>query len=148
MSSIVDSFTSESKDALNSVVNMDTLTQWFNDVSIAWPIIAASLGIAFALGVFYMLFIRIFSGVIVWLIIILYFAALIILGWLFYDKADEIAEEESAGTSDSASSTSNNEESYRYTGYVIWAIAGICFIGLLCLWNNIKLAIAIIKTAT
>ncbi len=39
----------------------------------------------------------------------------------------------------------DNENTYRYTGYVIWGIAGLCFIGLLCLWSNIRLAIAIIK---
>lgn len=39
-------------------------------------------------------------------------------------------------------------DTYKITSYVIWAIAGVSLIGLLCMWKNIKLAIAIIKTAT
>jgi len=51
-----------------------------NDVDKGQNIIYASFGIIFLLGIVYMLFVRIFSGVIVWLMIILFFILLALLG--------------------------------------------------------------------
>jgi len=51
-----------------------------NDVDKGLNIIYASFAIVFILGIIYMLFVRIFSGVIVWVIILLYFALLAALG--------------------------------------------------------------------
>lgn len=51
---------------------------------------AISVGIVFALGVVYMLFVRLFSGIIVWLCILAYFVVIIILGIFLYLKAKDI----------------------------------------------------------
>lgn len=42
----------------------------------------------------------------------------------------------------------DNAKTYLITSYVLFAIVGVSFIGFLCMYRNIKLAIAIIKTAT
>lgn len=57
-----------------------------NDVDKGMNIIYASFPIVFVLGLVYMLFVRIFSGIIVWLIILLYFILLGILGIWMYQK--------------------------------------------------------------
>jgi len=52
---------------------VDTATEWVNDVKNARWIILGSVGIALVLGFLYMLFIYLFAGIIVWLVILLYF---------------------------------------------------------------------------
>lgn len=59
-------------------------------MKVSWPVIAGSVGIAFGLGLIYMLFIRLFSGIIVWVCILGYFAALIALAVLCYMKGKGI----------------------------------------------------------
>jgi len=59
----------------------------FEDIVQAWPIIAVSVGIVFVLGCVYMLFTRMFAGLIIWSCIVLYFIALILLGYFLYDES-------------------------------------------------------------
>jgi len=42
----------------------------------------------------------------------------------------------------------NDRDTLLYMAYTIWGILGLCIIGFLCMFNKIRLAIAIIKTAT
>ena len=62
------------------------MQSWVDDLKHSWKIIAISVGGTFLLGIIYMFMIRIFSGVIVWGSIILYFAALLVLGVFLYNK--------------------------------------------------------------
>lgn len=57
-----------------------------NDVDKGLGIIYASFGIIFLLGLLYMGFIRLFSGVIVWLIILIFFVLLAALGVYLYNQ--------------------------------------------------------------
>lgn len=61
-----------------------------NDVDKGANIIYASFAIVFLLGIVYMLFVRIFSGVIVWVIILLFFIILALLGIYIHSKSLEI----------------------------------------------------------
>lgn len=77
------------------------MQSWVDDLKLAWKIIAISVGGTFLLGIIYMFMIRIFSGVIVWGSIILYFAALLVLGAFLYNKsADYRVEIETNGEKD------------------------------------------------
>lgn len=59
-----------------------------------------------------------------------------------HDKVDSYT------STDGTTYSTTNVQTYQYVSYVIFGIAGLSFIGLLCMWKNIRLAIAIIKTAT
>ena len=65
---------------------MDKLSVWTEDLSTTSTMIYASFGIAFVLGILYMLFTRVFAGVLVWLSILLYFIGIGVLTWLCYDR--------------------------------------------------------------
>lgn len=100
-----------------------------------------------------MLFVRIFSGIIVWLCIIAYFLGLAALAVFLYGKSKMPSDVDSSNngldlSSNPKQSTDENRKSY----YVIfWIVVGVFAISLVifcCLYKNIKLAIAIIKTAT
>jgi choline transporter-like protein 2/4/5 len=136
-------------DAVSKSVNMDMITSAMNDVDKGMDIIYASFGIIFLLGIVYMIFVRLFSGVIVWICIILFFILLAILGIWVHEKSKAIdqAIKDNDGI-ETEGNTKDTRDTYLYVSYGILAIWCICIIGLLCMWNNIRLAIAIIKTAT
>ena len=86
------SFASGVSSSLNEYLDTSTLSGWINDINTARWIIAASVGIAFVLGLIYMVFLRIFAGVLVWLSILCYFVGIIYLGILFYYRYKDINE--------------------------------------------------------
>ena len=120
------------------------MQSWVDDLKLAWKIIAISVGGTFLLGIIYMFMIRIFSGVIVWGSIILYFAALLVLGAFLYNKsADYRVEIETNGEKDPYT-----WDTYLITAFLVFAVDALSFLALFLMWKNIRLAISIIKTAT
>ena len=123
------------------------MQSWVDDLKHSWKIIAISVGGTFLLGIIYMFMIRIFSGVIVWGSIILYFAALLVLGVFLYNKsANYKVEIETNGEKDPY--TWDNKKTYLITAFLVFAVDALSFLALFLMWKNIRLAISIIKTAT
>ncbi|KAL4485812.1 hypothetical protein ABPG72_012352 [Tetrahymena utriculariae] len=147
--SAISSFDPSSASQIQSLINSSTLTNWINDISNAKNVIAGSVGIAFGIGLIYMIFLRFFAGLIVWIAILAYFAGIIILGYLSYKKSTDIKDYLNANNQvESGSNTKDNMNSYLYLSYILWAFAGLCFVGLLCMYTKIRQAIAIIKTTS
>lgn len=96
-----------------------------------------------------MLLMRYCSGVLTWLAILAYILALFAFGYLLFQKAKD--NESSTNTAvDDASQTSNQastNNTLRVIAYVLWGIGGITIILICCLFNKIRLAIAIIKVS-
>jgi solute carrier family 44 protein 1 (choline transporter-like protein)/choline transporter-like protein 2/4/5 len=65
---------------------MDTLSVWVEDLRTTSDAIYYSFLIAFLLGIVYLLFTRVFAGVIVWVSIILFFVAISLLTYLCWTK--------------------------------------------------------------
>lgn len=107
------------------------------------------MGIAFVLGLIYMCFVRVFSGIIVWLVIILYFAITAVLTYFVYSKykdtKDYLNEHDGEEYGDN---TESNKDFYFVLFIILCSILGLSLLGLICLFNDIRLAVAIIKTAT
>lgn len=89
-----------------------------------------------------MILMRYFAGLLTWIAIILYFVLLALLGYYFYTKARDQAAEPNATEKDLENARNN-----RYISYVIFGVLIGSFIVFLCQYENIKLAIAIIKSA-
>lgn len=58
-----------------------------NDLSVTYPVILGSVGIAFVIGLIYLLLLRICSGLIVWAFIIGMFIGELALAYMFYNKS-------------------------------------------------------------
>jgi choline transporter-like protein 2/4/5 len=136
-------------DAADTIFNSDMLEQWISDIRETWEVLVCSFGIAFLLGLVYMLLLRYCSGVLTWGAILAFIGGTAVLGWLFYQKAED-SEEETAGTSateDDDSNVSKTISTERAVAYLCWAVAVISVLAVLCLFTRIRLAIAIIKAA-
>lgn len=69
---------------INTQAAADKLGEAISDIDTSKPVIGGSIGIALIVGFLYMLFIYLFSGIIVWIIIILYCILMAVLGGLAY----------------------------------------------------------------
>ena len=84
-----------------------------------------------------MLLLRYIGGCIIWFIILLYFVAIIGLGFGFFyiSKNQDI------------NPIMVDPQTLQIIAYLCWGIAGISFLIFLCTCSKIKIAIAIIKAA-
>jgi hypothetical protein len=92
-----------------------------------WEIILACFFIAFAVAAVYMIFVRYFAGVMVWTAILIYLVLTFLLAYFLVTKGTEY---EDAGEADKG-------RNLKYTGYLIYAIAGVSVIIVLCSWRKI-----------
>lgn len=97
--------------------------------------------IAFVIGFVYLGLLKCFSGLIVWSVIFSMFIVLLVLGTSFYNQAQTKESAEDYIDYDS-------KEGNLAIAYIIYALAAILFLGVLCLYDRIKLAIAIVKTTS
>jgi len=135
--------------ATNTILNANMLEEWISDIKTTWQVIAVSVGVAFVIGLVYMVLMRYCSGVLTWLAIIAFIVGSAILGWRFYDAAKKL-QDSTSKTSSSDNDNSSIEKTIKtdkIIAYICWAIAGTSALAVLCLWGRIKLAIAILKAA-
>eukprot|EP01017_Pseudomicrothorax_dubius_P035103 TRINITY_DN4878_c0_g3_i3.p2 TRINITY_DN4878_c0_g3~~TRINITY_DN4878_c0_g3_i3.p2 ORF type:complete len:123 (-),score=8.76 TRINITY_DN4878_c0_g3_i3:920-1288(-) len=89
---------------------------------------------------------RYLSGVMTWILIILYVIIMAILGYLCLNTANNMA------TEDTAAGKPNDRSTTRkvLTGFAIslWVVDGITVLLIICFYNQIQLAIAILKAAS
>jgi hypothetical protein len=121
------------KDTFLSKFNVDKYSDYITDLYKVWVVEAICVGVAFGWGFLFMILIRCCAGVIVWLSI--FFIECCLGGggyWAYitkdkYDMADP------------------NYNYLMYGAYVLWAIAGLFLIIILCLCSRIRLGVAIAK---
>jgi len=134
--------------ASNAVLNANMFQEWISDIKTTWPVIAISVAVAFAIGLFYMVLMRYCSGVLTWLAIIAFITCSAVLGWRFFKEAKNLQATISDSTSsDDRTTIQKSVRSDKIIAYICWAVAAGSALMVLCLYSRIKLAIAILKAA-
>jgi len=129
-------------DASGEILNAAIFQKWITDIKSTWQVIAVSVGVAFIIGLVYMILMKYCSGVLTWIAILAFIVGTAILGWRFYQTAKDLQNQNS-----SDSDTVKTIKTDKIIAYICWAIAGVSLIATLCLYGRIKLAIAILKAA-
>lgn len=117
----------------NKYFDVDKLSDYITDLINVWQVIAITVGTAFVIGMIYMVLIRCFAGVLIWVSI---FSIMGILGgggywvWMYRTHYD---------------TTDNNYKYFQYGAYGIWGLDGLFLILVLCCCTRIRLAVAIMK---
>ena len=62
------------------IINIAPLQSYFSDVYMAWELLLAMVGVAFAVSLFYSVLIRYFAGCMVWAMIFILMTLLLIIG--------------------------------------------------------------------
>ncbi|CAD8110212.1 unnamed protein product [Paramecium sonneborni] len=130
---------------------MDVLTGYIEDLNQTKEAIYCSFAVAFLMGIIYLFFTRLLAGVLVWTSIFLF---LVGLGFgtfwchqqdLYYQ--DIIKDQTGKYSVEQTSKAKDNQLTFQYLTYVMYGICAFAVIGLICIFNKIRLAIAVIKTA-
>lgn len=102
--------------------------------------------VAFVVGFLFMCFLRMLVGIIVWLMIFLFLAIQLAIGYYCWDRA----ENKYPKLTDDGSEIPYNVETHddlKLTAYVVWGIAAIYALFILCACNRIRIAVAVMKAA-
>jgi choline transporter-like protein 2/4/5 len=120
-----------------NIVNTDKLISWLGDLQTTWPILAGSVGIAFIICVFYMIFIRFCAAPLAYITILLILATLAGLGYIFQARIEYYQ--------------NLNDSNYVLTMKVLcglfYSLAGIWLLVILFMCNKIRLSIALVEAS-
>ncbi|KAM3134855.1 hypothetical protein pb186bvf_013024 [Paramecium bursaria] len=134
-----------------SVLSLDTVSTYVSDLQTTAYAIYASFGVAFLLGLIYLYMTRILAGILVWLSIILYFIGMGFGAYWCY-KQDQYYtsikdDKTNSYTTEQQTNASNNQLTFQYLTYVMYALIVLSMIALGCIFRKLQLAVAVIKTA-
>lgn len=108
------------------------ITRYMGDVVICWWVLLICAIIAFVLGFVYMLLVRCFAKIMVWVTIISVFFILVTIATILWFYKNQFA---------------SNESTYHvflWTAVAIWILAGMYICLVLCCFRRIRLGVAII----
>jgi len=117
-----------------------------SDAWTSWKSLLVCGGIALILGFFYMILMRCCAGVLTWITIIGSVVLAFATGAFFYIKYKDLDDKITNGTSVDENDETN-KSIYMWAGIACMIIGAIIIILVICLFNKIRLAIAIIKCA-
>ena len=112
---------------------VDHLTDYISDAYKAWYVLLICFGIAFAFGFVYMFFLRCCAGVFVFLSIMTIMFGLAGAGvWLWFYRLHYDPDDK-------------EYKFFQIAAYTLWGMSGLFTLIVLCLCNQIRLGVAIIK---
>lgn len=120
------------KEAFFANVLGDNGTQYVYDLGKSWVVLLVSCFIAVAISYIYLALIRCFGGLMIWVAFAISLLILIVAGLYTYFYARPLY--------DPLSDTYNY---LAYASYVLWGLAGLLMLTMLCCFNAIQLAIAV-----
>eukprot|EP00002_Diphylleia_rotans_P013264 TRINITY_DN2588_c0_g1_i1.p1 TRINITY_DN2588_c0_g1~~TRINITY_DN2588_c0_g1_i1.p1 ORF type:complete len:618 (-),score=154.63 TRINITY_DN2588_c0_g1_i1:157-2010(-) len=129
-------------EALNSIG--PEIERMMNDISESWPVILAACGFALVIGFFWLLLVRLFSGLIVWLTLIGIMVSSIALTAVLYIKSGELETNDQVDIDPSE----DNQQNILYMAYAMTAVSVILFFLIVFMAKRINFSIGIIKEAT
>lgn len=117
----------------------DQLINYMSDLIIVWPILLASIGVAFVVSFIYLLIIRCCGGLITYITMILILGTFIVLGIFFHLRVNYF------------DSTTDNNGTYRalmrIASCTCFTVACLFFLYLICMCERIRLAIGLVKAS-
>lgn len=146
---------------IKTALNLDAITQGLHDVKATWILLLVAAAVAFILGLVTMVMMKCCAPLLVWGIILFYLVVLVAGGFLFYFKSTGTYEIDSLDFINNQ--LTDNEKAlmglfiflitYFYIflkgmAIALWVIAGVSFILIFCLFNRIRLAIAVMEEAS
>jgi hypothetical protein len=149
--------TKESKyaEVVSNAIEYSSMIDFVNDIVVTWTALLAVFGAGIVISALYLVFLRYFLQLGVYLTIIACEALLVFFGlylwWYAQEKADK--RDEAGISSDPTSISIGNFkfdkqiDSIRAAAIGVWVLAGIFALVTLCMWKRIELSVAIMKSA-
>jgi len=113
---------------------LDTgFSQYISDIAATSGLLAWTLLTAFLVGFLYLIVLRLCGGPMVWISIVLLIIGNIYGGFMLYQTSLDMLE------------TDKYKNYYLYGSYVVWGLAAIMILCVLCNFKNIKIGVAVMK---
>ena len=135
--------------AMNYISNLttaaigDSATQHIEDLAKCWRQMLYVAGVAFVVSIITFIILRFLAGVLIWILILLFLAAIFgggVYAHLEANRLDKLDQSEQTSGLFSA-------KNLRIMAYVAYALGGIALIILLCSLPSIAIAVAVLKSA-
>eukprot|EP00742_Colponemidia_sp_Colp-10_P000683 GILJ01000743.1.p1 GENE.GILJ01000743.1~~GILJ01000743.1.p1 ORF type:complete len:610 (-),score=97.51 GILJ01000743.1:91-1884(-) len=126
--------------AINDNLDTESLTNWLGDLHNSWEVVIIIAAIALVTAFAFMILIYYCAGVIAWLCILGVVASLAAIGYFCIYRARLINNGDIVGSS-------TNANVLTALSYVFYGLSGVSVLLVLCMFNRIRLAIAIMKAA-
>ena len=128
-----------SSSVVSAELNLDAVVKWMGDLQAVWTTLLIVAGFALVLAVLYMVLIRFFVGIIVWtsilVVVLMIFSVGAVLLWTAYYLYQNDSQEDTRRT-------------LRICAYITFALGGLFVLYILYMCRRIRLAIAILQSAT
>lgn len=108
--------------------------QYLFDVYTAWRVLCIAGGLSVVLTMVFMVILRCFARLLTWLTIIAFIVLLALIGYFFYYKYQNTADQSDA-------------LNYRILSIIFWCADGIFLLAICCMYDDIQLALTIIEAA-
>ena len=119
--------------AFNSTAS-SKIANYVSDLYTAWQVEAIAAGIAVGLTLIFMVVLRCCAKLLIWITFLAFIVLLLLIGVFFYQKIDQ--------TTDPGEQQNN-----RILAILFWAIDGAFVLGIICMYDDIQLALTIIEAA-
>ncbi|KRX08307.1 hypothetical protein PPERSA_01768 [Pseudocohnilembus persalinus] len=133
---------------LSQVFDVTRLQQYFSDLLVARWALTGSAFIAYTFGFSFCVLMIFLPHILTWLGVIVYFLMVALLGVVFMMKGQDFKTLQQEAEDPTAENSYYLDSIYlRTLSYVFFGIFILSFVGLICIFKHLKLAIKIIKTA-
>eukprot|EP01016_Furgasonia_blochmanni_P055586 TRINITY_DN9332_c0_g1_i2.p1 TRINITY_DN9332_c0_g1~~TRINITY_DN9332_c0_g1_i2.p1 ORF type:complete len:660 (-),score=111.00 TRINITY_DN9332_c0_g1_i2:60-2039(-) len=133
------------QDSTRSAV--DNLSRYFKDIKTMWWMILIVALIGLAIGFIYMCLLRFFVGALTWIAIAIFIFGFAILGILLWERSSNQFSGNTDSVNADADNASVNKTALRVIAIVLWVLASLMLLIVICNWRNIRLVIAVMKAA-
>lgn len=120
--------------------------QYMADIKATWKVIASVAVGAIVVGIIFMVLLRCFAGLITWLFITAFLACMGALGYFLFFKAVELQKQVDAGAPE-GKALEEEIKKYKYGAYGIWGFTALALLTVFCMFDKIRVAIGVVKSA-
>eukprot|EP00164_Ancoracysta_twista_P009652 GFYU01014362.1.p1 GENE.GFYU01014362.1~~GFYU01014362.1.p1 ORF type:complete len:634 (+),score=225.77 GFYU01014362.1:114-2015(+) len=125
--------------------------RWMNDLTISWPVLLGCVFVCLVLCFVWLLFLRMFAGMMIWFIIIAVFAlflAMTIIAYMKGGKFQQYANDPLNPLPSHTNPNASNAQTMLSIAYTLTVIDVILFVVIFFMRKRINIAIGVIKEAT
>ena len=115
-------------------VGNKAIGEYLTDFYTGWKILVIAAGIGFLLCLIYMIFLRVFARILIWLTIIGFIVLMGTLGAFFFNKYTKVNDD--------------YKTAYQVLAYGCWIIDAIVLLLVLCLYKDIQISLSIIVASS
>ena len=110
------------------------LGQYLADLYLAWKVLLIAVGVGFVFSLVYLVLVRCCASLLVWVTFIAFIVLVAVIGGFYYNEGLN-------------SLNSGDQTNYKAFAIALWVIDGVLLLVILCLYDDIQLALGIITTA-